>query len=248
MPVIFSTSQKLAAEALGTALLIAIVVGSGIMGETLAGGNVAIALLGNTVATGSGLAVLILIFGPVSGAHFNPAVTLAFLLRGDIAWKLAGLYIIIQITSGLAGVFLTHAMFDLEIIQQSIKVRSGPGQTIAEAVATFGLVLTILGCVKFRPDAVAYAVGLYITAGYWFTSSTSFANPAVTIARTFTDTFAGIRTTDAPAFLIAQLLAAALAAGVASWLFAGRSALYRSENEGPAKPIPSAGERRRADA
>ncbi len=218
----FSTAQKLGAEALGTALLLAIVVGSGIMGEALAGGNTAIALLGNTVATGAGLYVLILIFGPVSGAHFNPAVTLAFLLRRDIALPMAGAYATVQIAGGVAGVALAHGMFDLDIVQVSMKERTGAGLALGEATATFGLVLTILGALRFRPESVAAAVGLFITAGYWFTSSTSFANPAVTIARMLTDTFAGVRPADAPAFLLAQFSAAALAVGVAAWLFRPR--------------------------
>ena len=215
----FSIPQKLAAEGLGTALLLAIVVGSGIMGEALASGNEAVALLANTIATGAGLVVLILIFGPVSGAHFNPAVTLAFFLKREIKAGMASAYVAIQIVGAIAGVFLAHAMFDLPILQQSIKARLGLGQAIGEATATFGLVLTILGCVRFRPDATAYAVGLFITAGYWFTSSTSFANPAVTIARTLTNTFAGIRPDGAPAFVAAQLLAAALATFIAMTIF-----------------------------
>lgn len=219
----FSTLQKLAAEMLGTALLLAIVVGSGIMGETLAGGNDAIALLGNTIATGAGLVVLILIFGPVSGAHFNPAVTLAFLLRGDIALALAGAYMAMQIIGGLTGVMLAHAMFDADIFQLSVKARHGAGQVLAEATATFGLVLTILGCIRFRPESTAIAVGLFITAGYWFTSSTSFANPAVTTARMFTDSFAGISPADAPPFLLAQLSASALAVGVGAFIFTPRA-------------------------
>lgn len=215
----YSAAQKLAAEAVGTALLLAVVVGSGIMGEALAGGNDAIALLGNTIATGAGLVILILIFGPVSGAHFNPAVTLVFALRREIAPPLAFAYGATQITSGLIGVWLAHGMFDLEILQQSTKARSGIGQTLGEATATAGLILTILGTVRLRPQATPYAVGLFITAGYWFTSSTSFANPAVTIARTFTDSFAGIYPGDAPAFIAAQLAAAILAGFFAAWLF-----------------------------
>ena len=215
----FTSLQRLGAEALGTAFLLAIVVGSGVMGEALAGGNTAIALLANTIATGAGLYVLILIFGPVSGAHFNPAVTLAFLIRREIAPHMALLYAGVQIVSGVLGVFLAHAMFDLDIMQLSLKARSGAGQVLGEAVATFGLVLAILGAVRFRPKSVAAAVGFYITAAYWFTSSTSFANPAVTIARTLTDTFAGIRPADVPAFLIAQMLAGAFAAFVAAVLF-----------------------------
>jgi len=215
----FSTPQKLAAEALGTALLLAIIVGSGVMGDNLAGGNDAIALLGNTIATGAGLVILILIFGPVSGAHFNPAVTLAYLIRREIAIGMAALYAVVQIIGGVLGVFLAHAMFDLEILQQSTRVRASAGEALGEAVATFGLVLTILGCVRFRPENIAMAVGLFITAGYWFTSSTSFANPAVTIARTLTDSFAGVRVADAPAFLLAQFSAAALATAASAWLF-----------------------------
>lgn len=214
----FSLTQKLAAEALGTALLLAIVVGSGIMGDALSDDD-AIALLGNTLATGAGLVVLIFIFGPVSGAHFNPAVTFAFFLRKEIPARDAALYLAAQLIGAVAGVFLAHAMFDLEILQTSVKARAGIGQALGEATATFGLVLTILGCVRFRPDSVAVAVGLFITAGYWFTSSTSFANPAVTVARMLTDTFAGVRPADAPAFIAAQLAAAALATGAAHSLF-----------------------------
>lgn len=219
----FSLSQKLGAEALGTMLLLAIVVGSGIMGETLSGGNDAVALLGNTIATGAGLVVLIFIFGPVSGAHFNPAVTLAFLIRGEIKLAPAAGYMAVQIIGAVIGVWLAHAMFDLDLLQVSLKARAGGGQALGEATATFGLVLTILGCIRFRPDSTALAVGLFITAGYWFTSSTSFANPAVTIARMLTDTFAGVRPADAPAFLLAQFSAAALAVGVDSQLFTPRS-------------------------
>lgn len=237
----FSISQRLGAEALGTALLLAIVVGSGVMGDTLSGGNDAIALLGNTIATGAGLVILILIFGPVSGAHFNPAVTLAFLIRREIALSIASAYVIVQIAGAIAGVALAHAMFDLEILQTSVKARAGAGQALGEATATFGLVVTILGCVRFRPESTAMAVGLFITAGYWFTSSTSFANPAVTIARTLTDTFAGIRPTDAPAFLLAQFFAAALATGAAFWLFAPRNARYsREDDQGAAATISGA--------
>lgn len=222
----FSRPQRLAAEFIGTALLLAVVVGSGVMGENLAGGNEAIALLGNTIATGAGLVILILMFGPVSGAHFNPAVTLAFHLRREIALSEAALYVSVQIIGGVAGVFLAHAMFDLPLLEQSVKARAGLGQALGEATATFGLVLTILGAARFRPDSVAYAVGLFITAGYWFTSSTSFANPAVTIARTMTDTFAGIMPADAPMFIASQLAAAALATGLASWLFAAPAKGY----------------------
>jgi glycerol uptake facilitator-like aquaporin len=212
--------KRLAAEAVGTAFLLATVIGSGIMGEALSGGNDGLALLANAIATGCMLVVLILIFGPVSGAHFNPAVTLVFALRKDIAPAPAVTYVAVQIVGGVVGVLIAHAMFDLTLIQSSVRLRTGGGQWLAEAVATFGLLASILGCVRWRPDAVAYAVGLYITAGYWFTASTSFANPAVTIARTLTDTFAGISTAHAPAFIAAQLVGAAAAFQFFRWLFA----------------------------
>ncbi len=212
--------KRLAAEAVGTAFLLATVIGSGIMGEALSGGNDGLALLANAIATGCMLVVLILIFGPVSGAHFNPAVTLVFALRKDIAPAPAVTYVAVQIVGGVVGVLIAHAMFDLTLIQSSARLRTGGGQWLAEAVATFGLLASILGCVRWRPDAVAYAVGLYITAGYWFTASTSFANPAVTIARTLTDTFAGISTAHAPAFIAAQLVGAAAAFQFFRWLFA----------------------------
>ncbi len=217
-------SRRLVAEALGTAFLLAVVVGSGIMGESLAGGNTAIALLGNTIATGAILVVLILIFGPLSGAHFNPAVTLSFVMQGTLEKRIALLYVAAQIAGGLAGMLIAHAMFEEPLFQASEKLRTGPAQWLAEFVATFGLLATILGCVRFRPDAVAYAVGLYIIAGYWFTASTSFANPAVTIARSFTDTFSGIRPLDAPGFIIAQLLGAVAATLVFAWLLAPKAA------------------------
>lgn len=237
----FSLSQKLAAEALGAALLLAIVVGSGIMGEALAAGNDAIALLANALATGAGLVVLILIFSPVSGAHFNPAVTLAFLLRREIAPAAAGAYAAAQIAGAVAGVFLAHAMFDLDLLQLSTKARPGAGMMLGEAAATFGLVLTILGCLKARPGAVPLAVGLFIVAGYWFTSSTSFANPAVTVARTLTDTFAGVRPGDAPGFIAAQFAAAAGATALVAWLFAPREPRYRAADDaGAAQEIPRA--------
>jgi len=216
-------SRRLAAEALGTAFLLAVVVGSGIMGESLAGGNAAIALLGNTIATGAILAVLILIFGPLSGAHFNPAVTLAFTLRGELDRRTALLYIAVQVIGGLAGVLIAHAMFAEPLLQASLKVRTGSAQWLAEFVATFGLLATIFGCLRFRAAAVPYAVGLYITAGYWFTASTSFANPAVTLARSFTDTFSGIRPLDAPAFIVVQLVGAITATLVFGWLLAPQS-------------------------
>jgi glycerol uptake facilitator-like aquaporin len=212
-------ARRLSAEVLGTALLLAIVVGSGVMGEALAGGNDAIALLGNTLATAAGLIVLILVFGPVSGAHFNPAVTLSFLLRREIGAPDAGLFVVAQILGGVLGVALAHAMFDLDIAQVSTKARAGLGQALGEGVATFGLVLTIMATLKHRKAATPYAVGLWIAAGYWFTSSTSFANPAVTIARTLTDTFAGVRPADAPMFIAVQLVAAVIATVFSSWIF-----------------------------
>lgn len=215
----FPLSKRLVAEAIGTAFLLATVVGSGIMGESLSDGNDAIALLGNTLATGAILVVLILVFGPVSGAHFNPAVTLVFALRKEITASHAVLYVGVQIVAAIAGVCVAHLMFDQSVIQASIKIRTGSGQWIAETVATFGLLASILGCLRWRPDAVPYAVGLFITAGYWFTASTSFANPAVTIGRTFTDTFSGIQAADAPAFIVAQVIGAVLALGLLSWLF-----------------------------
>lgn len=211
--------RKLFAETLGTALLLAIIVGSGIMGAALSGGNDAIALLGNTLATGAGLVVLILVFADVSGAHFNPAVTAVFALRGEIAPAAAAAYVAAQVFGAIIGVLIAHAMFDLDLFEASVKARSGGGQALGEAVATFGLVLTILGCVRYRPDATPFAVGLFITAGYWFTSSTSFANPAVTIARTLTDTFAGIRAADAPSFIAAEFAGALAALGAARVLY-----------------------------
>lgn len=214
----FDIGRRLTAEAVGTAMLLATVVGSGIMGERLADGNVALALIGNTIATGSILVVIILMFADVSGAHFNPAVTLTFLLRREIGLRLAVAYIAIQVVSALLGMAIAHAMFEEPIFQLGIKVRTGPAQWLAEVVATFGLVATILATARWRPQAVAYAVGLYITAGYWFTASTSFANPAVTVARSFTATFSGIAPSNAPAFIAAQLVGAAIAAALLGWL------------------------------
>lgn len=203
--------QKILAEFIGTLFLLATVVGSGIMAENLAGGNVALALWGNTAATGAILVVLILVFSPISGAHFNPAVTLVFLAHGDINHKTAAIFVAVQIIAGIAGVLLAHAMFDVELLQASVRSRTGIGQWISEAVATFGLLMAILGCLRHRPEAIPYAVGLYITAGYWFTASTSFANPAVTIARSMTDSFSGIHGGDVPLFIAAQLVGAFLA-------------------------------------
>ena len=214
-----SRAQKLSAEIIGTAFLLAIVIGSGIMGDSLAGGNTAIALLGNTIATGAGLAVLILIFGPVSGAHFNPAVSLCFLLRGELSKTDATFFVLAQIIGGVLGVWAAHLMFAEPLFQISTTARSGLAQMFAEGVATFGLIFTILGCLRSRPDAIPYAVGLYITAGYWFTASTSFANPAVTIARMLSDTFAGIMPSSAPGFIAAQLIAAVIATFAAGAIF-----------------------------
>jgi len=214
----FDTGRRLVAEAIGTALLLATVVGSGIMAERLADGNAALALLGNTIATGAILVVIILMFANVSGAHFNPAVTLTFLLRREIGLGLAIAYIGVQVASALLGMGLAHAMFEEPIFQLGVKARTGPAQWLAEVVATFGLVAAILATARWRPHAVAYAVGLYITAAYWFTASTSFANPAVTIARSFTATFSGIAPTDAPAFIVAQFAGAVFAAVLLGWL------------------------------
>lgn len=215
----FSLARRLAAEAMGSAFLLAIVIGSGIMGERLAGGNVALALLGNTLATGAGLVVLISVFGPVSGAHFNPAVTLAMLLRKAIAPRTALAYVAAQLLGAFLGVWAAHAMFGEPILQVSHKLRDGPALAWSEFVATFGLFATIFGVSRFKEESVAVAVGLYITAAYWFTASTSFANPAVTLARSVSDTFAGIAPSSAPGFILAQLLATVAATAVFGWLF-----------------------------
>lgn len=212
-------SRRLVAEGLGSAILVATVVGSGIMAEQLAGGNQAIALLGNTIPTGAILVVLITILGPVSGAHFNPAVTLVFATRGDTPWSEVVPYIVVQCVGAILGTVLAHLMFDLAPLAIGIKARSGPSQWLAEAVATFTLVLTILGGLRYTPSAIPWLVGLVITAAYWFTASTSFANPAVTLARGFTTTFAGIAINHVPAFIIAQLVGAAVAAVVSAALF-----------------------------
>jgi len=211
-------SRRLLSEYIGTAGLLATVIGSGIMAERLAGGNDAIALLGNTIATGAMLVVLITVFGPMSGAHFNPAVTLAFMLRKEIEKHHALVYILVQVAGAVTGMLVAHAMFEEQIFQLSTKVRSGPAQMFSEAVATFGLVLTIFGAVRHRPEAVAWLVGLYITAAYWFTASTSFANPAVTIARAMTDTFSGIQPADAPFFILLQFIGAVAAVVIAGHL------------------------------
>lgn len=214
--------RRLAAELVGTAGLLATVVGSGIMAERLSGGNVAVALLGNTIPTGAILVVLILVFGSVSGAHFNPAVSLAFFARRELPPLETLLYVIVQVAGGLVGVAAAHLMFEENLLQISLNPREGPAQWFSEGIATFGLVVTILGTLRFRPEAVAYAVGLFISAGYWFTASTSFANPAVAIARSFTDTFTGIRPLDAPGFIIAECVGALLAVVFMSWLLSLR--------------------------
>ncbi|MDA8653567.1 aquaporin family protein [Alphaproteobacteria bacterium] len=203
--------RKLVAEALGTLLLVCTVVGSGIMAVNLAGGNNAVALLGNTLATGAILVVLITVLGPLSGAHFNPVVSLVFRLKGQLSNGQFAAYVTAQMLGGVIGTVLAHAMFELALMTPSVNIRSGHGQFIAEIVATFGLVMTILGGLKYRAEAVPTLVGLYITAGYWFTASTSFANPAVTLARGLTDSFAGIRPIDMPLFWVAQILGAVLA-------------------------------------
>jgi glycerol uptake facilitator-like aquaporin len=214
----FDLNRRLAAEAIGTGLLVATVVGSGIMAAKLAGGNNAIALLGNTIPTGAILFVLITILAPVSGAHFNPAVSLVMAWRAELPRSELPLYCGAQVFGGCLGTFAAHAMFDLPVWQLSTTARTGAAQWFAEFVATFGLLVTILGAVRFKPDTVATAVGLYITAAYWFTASTSFANPAVTIARALSDTFAGIDPAHAPAFVAAQVAGAFTGAGVAGWL------------------------------
>ena len=211
--------RRTVAEWLGTAFLLAAVVGSGIMAQKLAGGNVALALLCNTIPTGAILVVLILVFGPVSGAHFNPAVTLAFAWRGEQRWTTAMIYIATQIAGAIAGVWAAHLMFELPVWQVSLHARTGAGQWLAEFVATFGLLLTILGCATRNAAAIPYAVGLYITAAYWFTASTSFANPAVTIARSISDTFAGIAPGGVIAFVAAQLAGMVAALALARWFW-----------------------------
>ncbi|UCI34447.1 aquaporin [Mesorhizobium sp. B4-1-4] len=211
--------RRLAAEALGTAMLVATVVGSGIMASRLTG-DAALSLLGNTMPTGAMLVVLIATLGPVSGAHFNPAVTLVYALRREIDWFAALAYVAVQVLGGLVGTLVAHAMFELPLLEISATMRSGHGQWLAELVATFGLVFTILAGLRFRNDAIPWLVGLYITAAYWFTASTSFANPAVAIARAFSNTFAGIRPSDVPAFIAAELAGALLALSLAGWLLA----------------------------
>ena len=215
----YTTIQRFAAEAVGSFFLFAAVIGSGIMAEALAGGNVAVALLANTIATGAILFVLITMLGPISGAHFNPAVSLVMAARGDLPWKDAVPYILMQLAGGLIGALAAHLMFDLPIWQYSLKARTGLGQWTGEAVATFGLILTILGTVRHRPAWVPASVALYITSAYWFTSSTSFANPAITVIRSLSNSFAGIAPHDVPMFVLAQLIGASCGAFVGGSLF-----------------------------
>jgi len=220
LPDAIALKRRLVAEAVGSFFLFAAVIGSGIMAEALAGGNVAIALLANTLATGAILFVLISMLGPISGAHFNPAVTLVLAQRRNMPWAEVAPYLLAQLAGGMLGAWAAHLMFNLPILQLSVKTRTGVGQWTGELVATFGLILTILGTLKHRPAAVPAAVGLYISAAYWFTSSTSFANPAIAIVRSMSDSFAGISPADVPAFIIAQLIGAFAASVVARWLFA----------------------------
>ena len=222
-----SFARKLTAEALGTALLLAAVVGSGIMGERLSGGNVAIALLANTIATGAMLIAIILAFGGISGAHFNPAVTVANACRGGLPWREVPGYLCAQFFGAFAGVIAAHGMFSERLLALSEHIRSGPGQFFSEFVATLGLLSVIWGCGRFRSESVPLAVGAYIAAGYWFTASTSFANPAVTIARSFTNTFSGIRLADAPGFIVAQCLGTATALLMFRWLLGQPGALTK---------------------
>ena len=214
-----SLSRRLGAEALGAFSLFAAVIGSGIMAETLAGGNAAVALLGNTLATGAMLFVLITMLGPISGAHMNPAVSLVAAARHELSWRDAGAYILAQLAFGILGAWAAHLMFGLPILQYSTKARTGLGIWTGELIATFGLILTIIGTVRFRRDWVPASVALYIMAAYWFTSSTSFANPAITVARSLSNTFAGVAPRDVPMFIVAQLTGAALAAFIAQRLF-----------------------------
>ena len=214
--------RAILAEAVGSFFLFAAVVGSGIMAEGLAGGNVAIALLGNTMATGAMLFVLITMLGPISGAHFNPAVSLVMALRREISARTCIVYVLVQLVFGIAGVWAAHLMFDLPIVQFSTKVRAGIGQWTGEAIATFGLILTILGTARHRPEWIPASVALYITSAYWFTSSTSFANPAITVARSLSDSFAGIAPANLPGFVVAQIAGALLAMVTGRFLFSSR--------------------------
>lgn len=231
--------RRCAAEAIGTAMLLAAVVGSGIMGDRLSGGNDAIALLANTIATAAALTALILTFGPVSGAHFNPAVSIADASQAGIRWQEVPMYVLAQVLGAVLGVWTAHVMFGERLFMLSVHERSGPAQLVSEFVATFGLVSVVWGCSRHRADAVPFAVGAYIAAAYWFTASTAFANPAVTLARALTDTFAGIRPADVPGFIVAQLAGAAAATLLFRWLVpslpasAGRVVIPRSEMSPP---------------
>ncbi len=222
-----SLGRRIFSEWLGTAFLVAAVVGSGIMAERLAGGNAALALLCNTIPTGAILVVLILVFGPLSGAHFNPAVSLGLAVRGELSWSFVGTYVVAQTIGGITGALAAHAMFEVPLWQFASTARTGAGQWIAEFVATFGLMLTIIGCMAKTPSATPYAVGLYITSAYWFTASTSFANPAVTVARATSDTFTGIAPEGVPAFIAAELLGAGAAVVISGWLWSGASLEYK---------------------
>jgi glycerol uptake facilitator-like aquaporin len=227
----FNLRPRAAAEFIGTAFLLAAVVGSGIMGERLAGGNIAIALLANTLATGAMLVVLILTLGPISGAHFNPAVTLAMSVTGDLPWREVPVYLASQIAGAFVGVASAHVMFGLPLFFLSVHPRNGAAQLWSEVVATFGLIFVIYGCCRFRPSATAYAVGAYITSAYWFTASTSFANPAVTLARAASDTFAGIRPVDSPGFIAAQLVGALAATAIFRWMVPARTSDRLEESQ-----------------
>jgi len=231
-----SPTRRAIAEFVGTGLLLAVVVGSGIMGERLAGGNAAIALLANSIATGGGLLALILAFGPISGAHFNPAVSLAMAASGRHAWSDLPGYMAAQFAGAVAGVWAAHAMFGEPVFQVSEKLRPGAALMFSEVVATFGLLMTIFGCVRHRPGAVPYAVAVYIVAAYWFTASTSFANPAVTVARSLTNTFAGIRPQDVPGFIGAQLAGAALAIALDAWFYRSKADTAPESNAVRARP------------
>jgi glycerol uptake facilitator-like aquaporin len=232
-----SIARRATAEFVGTGLLLAAVVGSGIMAERLSNGNVALALMANAVATGAALVALILAFGPISGAHFNPAVTLADASQGGLAWREVPTYVIAQVTGALAGVAIAHGMFGLPIYSVSTHIRGGGAQALAEAVATFGLLAVIWGCSKRTPGAVPLAVAAYITAAYWFTSSTSFANPAVSVARAATNTFAGIRPVDVPGFIVAQLLGAAAATALFRWLMPNAALAVATDVIGPSPSV-----------
>ena len=231
-----NVARRAVAEFVGTAMLLAVVVGSGIMGERLAGGNVAIALLANSIATGGGLMALILVFGPISGAHFNPAVSLALAARRRHAWVDMPGYLVAQLAGAVAGVWAAHAMFGEPVFQVSEKMRPGAALMLSEVVATFGLLTTIFGCARHRPGAVPYAVAVYIVAAYWFTASTSFANPAVTVARSLTNSFAGIRPQDVPGFIGAQFAGAALATALDAWFYQSKSETTAEANAVCATP------------